>query len=287
MVFCAPQLRGLPELPPRFLAAASETDSTTGGRFVYDLGAIVGADAADDYFGAWRVWSPLNCSSTCHAGGGGIEADAVKPSLTILCSGEIPLSKWLFKRGLRPTVHMKVGKMIKEDTSARAISTFFRQQRSYACGPQFPRTFKKPRLPRMWACAKPGASGCRKRKLNRCYQNAKAKRLLWVPPLTPISAAAPRGGKSIHVCRTAYSSVHCALHNVHATSPALAGRTVPWMTLARASVNLACKAAGKNVSLSDFYPGAAASSAAAVTPGAVEDTDADEADADDEGEARR
>lgn len=60
MAFCAPDLRNSPALPRRMLVADSESDSITGGRFVYDLGAIMSADAADDYFGcALTAWPAL------------------------------------------------------------------------------------------------------------------------------------------------------------------------------------------------------------------------------------
>ena len=56
MAFCAPDLRGGVALPRRTLVADSEADLVTGGRFVYDLGAIMSADAAAQYFACARAW---------------------------------------------------------------------------------------------------------------------------------------------------------------------------------------------------------------------------------------
>ncbi|KAJ1640398.1 hypothetical protein T492DRAFT_929769 [Pavlovales sp. CCMP2436] len=95
----------VPPLPPspfgsELAVFASKTDSVTGGSFTSDAGAFMGADAARVYFGAWRVWSPYNCSNTCWAGAGSNLADAASPARASACTGEAPLSKWLVQNRL-------------------------------------------------------------------------------------------------------------------------------------------------------------------------------------------
>lgn len=200
---------------------------------------------------AWRVWAPLNCSNTCYAGRGSSEPDAVKPALSILCSGEVPLSKWLAQQGLAPSLRMRRGKLIGSDAAknARTVSAMFRQTRAQTCALGFPAALKPPRGARMWACAKPGARGCKSWRTNRCYQMSSAvlRRVVWLPPLAP-KKAGPRARRSVHVCRTASSSTVCSLHNVVARSAHLSARSVPWLALARASIGKACAASGGNYS---------------------------------------
>ncbi|KAJ1619384.1 hypothetical protein T492DRAFT_1130532 [Pavlovales sp. CCMP2436] len=81
---------------------APKMDSVTDGSFTSDAGAFMGADAARVYFGAWRVWSPYNCSNICWAGAGSNLADAASPARASACSGEAPLSKWLVQNRIVP-----------------------------------------------------------------------------------------------------------------------------------------------------------------------------------------
>ena len=103
-LFCVPPHGALqPDTRKLLVTMEGKHDEVTGTYQLDDQLAVLSADVADIYYGAWRVWSPFNCSNTCYAGGGSNAADAVTLELTRACSGEVALNKWLTGQGVQPT----------------------------------------------------------------------------------------------------------------------------------------------------------------------------------------
>jgi hypothetical protein len=98
-----PRLRPEMEVAHELLTSAADEDLVLGGIFVGDITCYAGASAARTYYNAWRVWLPMQCAAVCHAGTVPHRADATKPMLAHVCTGEVPLSKWLAANHLRPT----------------------------------------------------------------------------------------------------------------------------------------------------------------------------------------
>lgn len=94
---CAPPLPqpALRAARATLVATLYEQDSVTGTRWLSDAYAAMSADVAARYFEAWRVWRPFNCSNVCYAGAGSNACDGLKPLLSMLCTGETPLTKWM------------------------------------------------------------------------------------------------------------------------------------------------------------------------------------------------
>ncbi|KAJ1631930.1 hypothetical protein T492DRAFT_992595 [Pavlovales sp. CCMP2436] len=144
---------------------ASKMDSVTGGSFTSDAGALMGADAARIYFGAWRVWSPYNCSNTCWAGAGSNLADTASPARASSCTGEAPLSKWLVQSRLVPRLRSgsslgEVEKLAKANYSYQAalgfIDSLYKAPRCLAC---WQTCLRAHRSPKAFACHSSGRVG--------------------------------------------------------------------------------------------------------------------------------
>jgi len=99
---CVPDVRGK-QVPPRTaVVAMAHRDALSPNVMADDRVAQLAPDAAAIYFSAWRVWTHINCSRPCYAGGGEPSAVAIWPANGRLCTGEVPLSMWLSRHGLYP-----------------------------------------------------------------------------------------------------------------------------------------------------------------------------------------
>lgn len=114
-LFCVPFQERPHVIRNLLVAMDGVSDRATGAHQIDDVFAIMSADIAQIYFGAWRVWLPFNCSNTCFAGNGSNVGDAIMLDQTLLCSGEAPLNKWLTAHAVVPTglIPAKVVGLIK------------------------------------------------------------------------------------------------------------------------------------------------------------------------------
>ena len=148
---CLPEALPSPRTRWLLIVNGYRRDSLSGAAAVGDHMASMTADVAEIYFNAWRVWLPhLNCSSPCFASGGWVGSDAANTNQAWMCTGELPLSRWLALHGVGAHRVMPEQRLFPNIAGQTDVSTVMASEdvlagwRERACPACWPRCLPPP-----------------------------------------------------------------------------------------------------------------------------------------------